>query len=93
MFRHPVPMIDFMTEKQIENLLTAETRELVLPDGKKQIVTADRLFWIRHDLLIRAFITTSERLFELTAMNMAGKGYSFADAFKSVVTYIDNQTK
>ncbi len=86
-------MIDFLTERQIEELLTADTRELVLPDGSTQVVTADKLFWIRHDLLIEAYISSAENLYELTYINMSGKGYCFSDAFKSVVAYIDNQTK
>lgn len=86
-------MIDFLTERQIEDLLTSETRCLTVPDGSTQVVTADKLFWIRHDLLIEAYITTADTLYELTYMNMSSKGYCFSDAFKSIVSYIDNQTK
>ena len=51
-------MINFMTEREMEDLLVSERRELVSSGGDRQVVTADRLFWLRLDLLLQAFITT-----------------------------------
>ena len=78
-------MIDFMTEREIEDLLLSERRELVSTDGDRQIITADRLFWLRFDLLLQAFITTLD--------DMSAQNTSFADSFKAVVIYIDNRVK
>ena len=86
-------MIDFMTEKEIEDLLVSETRTLTPPDGKKQVVTADRLFWTRLDLLLEANITTMDNLYRYTSMSMTECKYAFPDAFKSIVSYVDNHVK
>lgn len=86
-------MINFMTEREIEDLLISERRELVSADGDRQIITADRLFWLRLDLLLQAFITTLDDLYRYTYMDMSDQNTSFADSFKAVVIYIDNRVK
>ncbi|WP_339715394.1 hypothetical protein [uncultured Sneathiella sp.] len=82
-----------MTEREIEDLLLSERRELVSTDGDRQIITADRLFWLRFDLLLQAFITTLDDLYRYTYMDMSAQNTSFADSFKAVVIYIDNRVK
>jgi hypothetical protein len=86
-------MINFMTEREIEDLLVSERRELISSSGDRQIVTADRLFWLRFDLLLQAFITTIDDLYRYTYMDMTVQNTSFADSFKAVVVYIDNRVQ
>ncbi|WP_340148999.1 hypothetical protein [uncultured Sneathiella sp.] len=82
-----------MTEREMEDLLVSERRELVSSGGDRQVVTADRLFWLRLDLLLQAFITTLDDVYRYTYMDMAAQNTSFADSFKAVVVYIDNRVQ
>ncbi len=84
-------MTDFLTEKQTEALLKLETRRLPLPEGGTQTMTATRLLWKRVDLFGRAQMFTLDELVGLARMNMADTKYSFEEAFKSVVAYIDHR--
>jgi len=84
-------MSNFITEKQTEDLLTPEVNTITLPNGTTETIRANKLFWIRLDLLIKANIITMKRLIELTYMNQRDMGYSFDDAFQSVVACVDQR--
>jgi hypothetical protein len=84
-------MKTFMTEKQIEDLLVNETRMLPLPGGGEQVMTGPKLMWQSVDFFINASIYTQAELIGFTRRTMTEKGYSFDDAFKSVIAYIDGR--
>lgn len=80
-----------MTEKQIEDLLVNETRMLPLPGGGEQVMTGPKLMWDNLDLIIRTRSFTLDEIIALSRQTMSSKGYSFEEAFKSVVAYIDGR--
>lgn len=84
-------MKTFMTEKQIEDLLVNETRMLPLPGGGEQVMTGPKLMWQAVDFFINSRSYTLNELIGFTRSTMTEKGYSFEEAFKSVVAYIDGR--
>jgi len=80
-----------MTEKQIEDLLVNETRMLPLPAGGEQVMTGPKLMWDNLDLIIRTRSFTLDEIIAFSRQTMSSKGYSFEEAFKSVVAYIDGR--
>ena len=84
-------MKTFMTEKQIEDLLVNETRMLPLPGGGEQVMTGSKLMWGTLDLIIKTNRFTMDEIIAFSRQTMTSKGYSFEDAFKSVVSYIDRK--
>ena len=84
-------MRDFLTEKETEAYLIYETRDIPLGNGHTEVVTASNLFWTRLDLILDANITNMDELIRLTRLNMQGTGYSFSQAFQSVVTCVDQR--
>lgn len=82
-------MADFLTEKAIEDYLTSETRDVALPNGRTEVVTATKLFWTQLDLLIEARITTLDDLIRLTHLDKRDTSRDFATSFQSVVAYVD----
>ena len=84
-------MPPFLTEKQIEALLVDETRDLVLPEGETQVMTGPKLMWNAFDFIIEDKTFTFEDVIDFTQSTMKTKGYSFDNAFKSVLSYIDNR--
>ncbi len=77
-----------MTERETEALLVRQTRDLALPCGRKEVVTHSAHVWQLFDLIQESGFYTHDELMQLSRDNMAGTGYSFTDAFVSVVTYI-----
>lgn len=84
-------MIPFITEKQIEAYLVNETRMLPLPGGGEQVMTGPNLMWQAVDFITGTCAFTMNELIGFTRSTMAEKGYTFEEAFKSVVAYIDGR--
>jgi hypothetical protein len=81
-------MIDFITEKETERLIQQEVRALALPDGASEPVRTSVLIWEIFDLILQTNIYSYDELIDLTRGNMDGSGYSFSEAFCSVISYI-----
>lgn len=84
-------MKPFLTEKQIEDLLVNETRMLPLPGGGEQVMTGPNLMWQAVDFITGTHRFTMNELIGFARSTMAEKGYSFEEAFQSVVAYIDGR--
>jgi hypothetical protein len=82
-------MSELWTDDEIEAMLEFETRTIPLPEGGHETVSGPKLLWDAVDFIIKTYTHTMPELVALTRKTMASKGYSFEDAFKSVVSYID----
>ena len=84
-------MPDFMTETEIESYLVMETRDLPLPEGGKQSVTAMRSLWASLESVLAMSSFTLDEIVGLTRMSIQEKGYSFQEAFEAVVSFMHKE--
>jgi hypothetical protein len=84
-------MSDFLTEKEIEDLLILETRQLTMPDGKTVPVNGFKLMWNSFDLLQEAGMFTAELLIELAHSWSEREGIPFDTTLKNICGYAHEQ--
>lgn len=78
----------FITEREVEDLLMFQTRDLPIPNGTLHPYTGMKFMWRSYDYLIRSGKYTSKRLVELSMINSEEMGYSFEISFRNVVAYL-----
>jgi hypothetical protein len=81
----------FITEKETEEFLALETRELPWPDGSIRPFTEMRLFWSSFDWLVEQKQYTPKRLVELAIMSSEETGRAFADTFRDSIAYMHKE--
>lgn len=83
-------MSDFMTEKEIEDLLVRETRSV---EGAPHPVTAMRSLWVSLDCIQTMSNFTVRDIVGLTKMSMKEQGYSFTEAFEAVIAFTHREIR
>ncbi len=83
----------FYTEKQIEDWLESETREVTLPNGTTRAVSVIRLAWSKADSLVSLDGYTMRELAGYAAEEEALQRISLNQAFVCVVAYLDNRRR
>lgn len=83
----------FITEKQTEDWLIYETRDLPMPDGSFRPVTDFKLGWELYDLLLSISDYTPERLVGFALEESQLSGLPFEKTFPSCVAYLDRHLR
>jgi len=83
----------FISEKETENYLEVETRDLPMPDGTIKPFTGFKLMWRAVDYLIITAGYSRAELADLAIKNAKEMGYSFEDSFPNVVAYVHREIK
>jgi hypothetical protein len=78
----------FWTEKQMEDWLQSEAREVTLPDGSRCLVRDIRLLWDHFDYLTSYTTYSEAKLVELALISKAETGRPFEQSFCNVVAYV-----
>lgn len=81
------------TEKQIENYLSDETRELTATDGKRLGVTMFRTHWITYDAVRVDDVYTEAELVAWAQQRVAEEGLDFTDAFRGNLGHLDHEIR
>lgn len=81
-------MIDFVSEKETERLLSQEVRDLALPEGGTRSVRTSVHAWELYDLIVQSGSYTHDEIMTLTRGNMSGATRSFDEAFTNLIAYI-----
>lgn len=78
----------FITEKEVEDYLAQETRDIVMPDGTRRPMTAFKLAWRSFDFILDNTEYVTEQTITGWAQDEAqGSGRSFEQAFHAVLAY------
>lgn len=83
----------FITEKETEQLLELETRNIPMPDGQMLPFTTFKLMWESYDFLIVCGKYTGKELVDLAIRNSEEMGYSFEDSFPNVLAYLHRHAR
>ena len=83
----------FYQEKQIEEWLETETRDLPMPDGSTQPLTGFKLLWSKVDSLVLLNGYARLELVEFALEEVRLQNVSFDKAFTGVVAYLDNERR
>ena len=78
----------FQTEKQTEAMLEMETRDLPMPDGSTQPVTAFRMAWNSYDFILACGVDSPVYITRLIAEDAHVAGKSFQEYFPGAVSAI-----
>lgn len=81
------------TEKQIEEFLTEETRELTGSDGQPVSVTMFRTYWITYDAVRVDDAYTEAELVDWARQRVQEEGLAFANAFRSNMGHLDHEIR
>ena len=81
-------MAFFISEKETEEYLERETRDIPMPDGSTRPFTTTRLAWRSLDYILEWGWFTQERVVELAIINAEEVGLSFEDSFNDTLAYI-----
>lgn len=81
------------TDKQIENYLTEETRELTGSDDKPVSVTMFRTYWITYDAVRVDDVYTEAELVDWAHRRVEDEGHSFVDVFRSNMGHLDHEIR
>lgn len=77
-----------MTEKQTEDWLKLETRNITMPDGSTRPISMFKLHWNGYDFLVAEWKTfTEEKLVQIALNDAARTGRSFEQQFPNIVAY------
>ncbi|MEE9398550.1 MAG: hypothetical protein V3V31_16245 [Methylococcales bacterium] len=83
----------FITNKETEDYLETETRDITMPDGSVRSFTGFKLMWYSFDYLTIAGNYTKNELVALAIRNAEKMGYSFEDSFPNVLAYIHQHVR
>lgn len=83
----------FHTEKQIEDWLESQTRDLVMPDGTTRPHTAFKLVWHTMDSLVEVSGYSPLELVEYALEEAHLQKMSFDEAFTGVLSWLDEQRR
>lgn len=83
----------FITEKQTEDWLTFETRQIPMPDGTTRPFTHFKLMWRSYDYLIVCGKFTGKQLVEQTIQTAKEMNYTFEEAFPNVLSYLHRRLR
>ncbi len=78
----------FKTEKQTEALLESQTRDLPMPDGSTQPVTAFRMAWNSYDFILACGVHQPIDITRMIAEDACSAGKSFQEYFPGAVSAI-----
>lgn len=81
------------TEKQIEDFLSDETRQVTDADGQLETVTMFRTYWITYDAVRVDDVYTDPELVGWAQRRMAEEGLGFTDAFRSNLGHLDHEIR
>lgn len=81
-------MTFFITEKETEDLLVLETRELVMPNGSSRCHTTFRLVWQGFDTLTRIYGYSEAEIVGLSLIEVRNQGFTFQRAFDGMVGWL-----
>lgn len=79
------------TEKQIEDYLQDETRQLTSPDGHRVTVTLFRTYWITYDAIRVDDVYTENELVAWAQRRAEQEGIGFTEAFRSNLGLLDRE--
>ncbi len=80
--------MSFYTEKQVEEMLITETRELPMPDGSVRQHTDFHLMWNTLDYLMGNYEIDLEWFVNLGLMHAEESNLPFDKAFANMVGYV-----
>lgn len=83
----------FITERETEDWLVSEARDITLPDGTRHVVRGFRLTWRDVDMLKRIPPYTEAKLLELALHSQKETGRPLDQSFRNVVAYVMQQVK
>jgi len=78
----------FITERQTEEYLAPETRELPMPDGSTRPLTAFKLLWRSWDYLILCGGYGRRELTALAQVNAQEVGCSFDESLRDTLAFL-----
>ena len=81
----------FLTDKQVEDQLAPEIRELVMPDNSKRPVTMSKFDWENADFLILCDERSWAELVGYAIEETELQNLTFDEAFRCVTAYLANQ--
>lgn len=81
------------TEKQTEDWLASETRDVVLADGSRRPVRMFSLSWETYDCLVALSGYTPEQIAAWALEESCLQKLSFGEAFEGVVAWLDHQRR
>ena len=78
----------FMTEKQVEELLEFQTRELLMPDGSRRVIGAFKFTWDDFAFLNECACFRNPGVVEMALTNSEEVKIPFETSFAGTVTYL-----
>ncbi|TWT86727.1 hypothetical protein Mal64_35560 [Pseudobythopirellula maris] len=81
------------TEKQIEDYLRDETREVTGAAGRTETVTMFRTYWITYDAVRVDDVYTESELVAWAQRRVAEEGLDFTDAFRSNLGHLSHEIR
>ena len=83
----------FITEKQTEDLLALETRDIVMPDGSRRPFTGFRLMWNSFDQIVDDGLFAGPELAGLAVLATNETSQPFDRTFPNTVGYVAGQLR
>jgi hypothetical protein len=83
----------FITEKETEEWLNLETRDLPMPDGATRPLTDFKLTWNSFDFIVRFGMFTPLELVKLAYLSTSETGFPFEETFPNVVAFIERTVR
>ncbi len=87
--REPV----FITEKETEDLLALETREIVMPDGSRRPFTGFRLMWNSFERIVNDGLFTEPELAGVAVLWANETGCPFDRTFPNTVGFVASRLR
>ncbi len=83
----------FVTEKETEELLQIETRDLPMPDGTIQPYTGFHIMWNSLDYLIGNYDLELEWFVKMASTDAEEMDRTFEQAFRNTIAYVRQEYK
>jgi hypothetical protein len=83
----------FMTDKQTEDWLKSQTRDLPMPDGTIETYTTFKNVWHAYDLLTELCGYTATELLGYVREEMDLQSIDFDSAFRCIIGFLDDERR